>query len=610
MVFRDQITNVVVIDLVLFDAGLAVGTVGLADLFTVLADDVENPLLWWPRGHGEQNLYTVEVTLQTGDERWNACRKTGVRLVEIDESPHPVEGRYFYLKVNKRPIFCKGGNWAPADVLYSTVEDDRYRALIRLTAEANFNFMRINGTGIFVTHALAKACDLAGILLWHDFPLGNCKYPGDDPAFADEVRREVTWAVRELAHHPSIVVWCGNNEIEIFEEAPGIDDQYRKRPHYYMFHFDIPRVVSREDPSKLYRPSSPFSPDFNDPRDATSGNQHPWVVSLRTPGPVDWWPYRQRVDRFAVEGGVLGAAALGTLRRFLPENERYMFSPSWEHHDNPFASQDLEQGAPGKAYATVEFWTGRTFAGMDWEDYAFASALLQAEGLSEYAVNYRRRMWSSAAAVFWSYNDAWPVTHSWTIVDYYLHTKLAYHPVRRAFQSVSVVVAEEGEKVIVFGVNDGPLDVQAELRYGLFALKGGLPVDQKKSVSLAANSAAAVAEIDRAAWQSAGFGESGAFALLCRNGKPVAQHRLFAQRFKNLAFADPDIQLSWRGGTVKLQSAVFVWGVCLDVEGDAALADNCFDLLPGIPYEVPWKSEQGEPLIAKVGSRDAVRPAR
>ena len=85
------------------------------------------------------------------------------------------------------------------------------------------------------------------------------------------------------------------------------------------------------------------------------------------------------------------------------------------------------------------------------EDYAVASGLLQAEALSEYIANYRRRMFSSASAVFWMYNDSWPVTHGWTIVDYYLRKKPAYHPVRRAFAPVTVVVARGREQVGLWG---------------------------------------------------------------------------------------------------------------------------------------------------------------
>jgi len=70
------------------------------------------------------------------------------------------------------------------------------------------------------------------------------------------------------------------------------------------------------------------------------------------------------------------------------------------------------------------------------------------------------------------YNDSWPVTHGWTIVDYYLRKKPAYHPVRRALAPVTVVVAEEGEQVVVFGVNDTADDWRGALRFGVFTLAG------------------------------------------------------------------------------------------------------------------------------------------
>ncbi|NLC55947.1 MAG: hypothetical protein GX774_03815 [Armatimonadetes bacterium] len=564
--------------------------------------EIANPRLWWPIGHGEQFRYTVEVTLEAGGETQRVVRRTGVRRVEIDQSPHPVEGRYFILKINNRPIFCKGGNWVPADMLYSTVDAARYRELVDLAVAANFNLLRVWGGGLFADHALCDACDEQGILLWHDFLFACAQYPGDDPDFAAEVRREVTFAVRDLAHHPSLVVWCGNNEVEWGDWSWGYDSQRPAHPHYVLFHHDIPRIVHAEDPSTAHWISSPYSPDFQHPNDPTVGDQHPWGVSINNPGGADWWEYRTYVDRFPNEGGVLGATSPATLRQFLPENERYLGSPSWDHHDNPIACTAHEAGLLGRAYATVELWLGRDPLAMDWEEYAFASALLQAEGLREYITNYRRRMFSSASAIFWMYNDSWPVTHGWTIVDYYRRKKLAYHPVRRAFQPVSVVVAAEADTVTVYGVNDTPEPWSGEVRYGLFRLAGGLPLDATAAVTLPANASTALAQFDRGQWEELGLRQSGAFALLLERGRPIAQHRLFLERFKDLALTEPRISLSREGERLTLASETFAWGVCLDLEGELALADNCFDLLPGIPYTLPWHTDLGEPRVIRVGN--------
>ena len=76
----------------------------------------------------------------------------------------------------------------PADMLYSTVTPQRYRELVDLAVEANFNMLRVWGGGCFTDHALCEACDEAGMLVWHDFLFACAKYPGDYPEFAAEVR--------------------------------------------------------------------------------------------------------------------------------------------------------------------------------------------------------------------------------------------------------------------------------------------------------------------------------------------------------------------------------------------------------------------------------------
>jgi len=172
--------------------------------------EVTRPKLWWPIGQGGQNFYHIKTEVIVGGTVVDSgTKRIGIRKLEIDQSPHPEEGKYFTLKVNNRKIFCKGGNWVPADMIYSAVTKEKYETLVNLAKEANFNMLRIWGGGEYISHELLELCDEAGIMVWQDFMFACAKYPGNDREFANNVRDEMTWAVREYSSHPSLCVWCG-----------------------------------------------------------------------------------------------------------------------------------------------------------------------------------------------------------------------------------------------------------------------------------------------------------------------------------------------------------------------------------------------------------------
>jgi len=559
--------------------------------------EVENPKLWWPVGHGEQPMYTVEAAvLVSGRSVGSIARRTGIRSVTINQSPHPEIGKHFIIEVNGRPIFLKGGNYVPIDMIYATANAERYQALVKLALEANFNALRVWGGGLFADHALLDACDEAGIIVWHDFLYACAKYPMDDYDFLQNVRAETTFAVRDLAHHPSLAVWCGNNEIEWGVWGWGYD-RVKAFPDYALYHHVIPVIAKAEDPRRPYWPSSPFSPDYEYANTLTSGDQHPWEVSLGRF--IDnFWAYRDDVSRFPNEGGVLGASTPATIRQFLPENERRLHSPSWTFHDNAMNFNHQ----PGVCYRLVENWLGKQPAKMDFDDYLFCSSLMQAEGLKEYIDNFRRRMFSSASAIFWMYNDSWPATHGWTIIDYYLRRKLDYHPVRRAFQPVTVVPAIDGEQVIIFGVNDTPADWRGRVRFGLAGMAGGLPVDEAREAHIPANSSVQLARIPMARWRDAGTKKSIAFALLFDGDRVIAQNRIFTERFKDMEWSRADVSVRRDGGHAVFSSQVFAWCIAIDLDGERPLPDNAFDLLPGIDYRIVWPADAPLPQVIRTGN--------
>ncbi|MHB0858316.1 MAG: beta-mannosidase [Anaerolineae bacterium] len=559
--------------------------------------EVAQPRLWWPRPHGEPNLYRVICeALCGGGLADQAERRTGIRSVRIKQDPHPVEGQYFCLEVNGQPIFAKGGNWVPADMLYGDIAPERYRRLVDLAVAENFNMLRVWGGGLYLDHTMLDLCDEAGLMVWHDFIFACSQYPAGDVDFLDDVRAEVRYISRELSPHPSLMVWCGNNEIEWGAWDWGYD---RARAHadYALYHLEIPRIVRGEDPSRPYWPSSPYSPDSLHPNAPTVGDQHPWHVTLGAMR-EDFWAYRRDVSRFPNEGGALGASSPATLRQFLPDEERFYLSPSWEYHDNEMGPR--ADGLMEDAWFTR--WLGLKPMDLSLDAYAYYSGLLQSEALQEYINNYRRRMFSSASAIFWMYNDSWPVTHGWTTVDYYLRRKVAYHPVRRAFEPVHIVPAVEGEEVLIIGVNDTLTPWNGEARWGISRLDGRGNGERQMPVTLAANSATLVARIPLEQWQPQGYRETVAYAGLWQENRAVRLNRLFMAPYREVAWPEAQVEVAREGGCAVFRSSTFAWGVCLDPDGEQDLPDDVFDLLPGIPWGIPWAEDRELPQVARLGN--------
>jgi len=553
---------------------------------------VEAPELWWPVGHGSPKTYTARATLSVDGELVAAkeCR-IGFRHVKVNQDPHPVVGSWFVFEINGKSIFAKGGNFVPADPLYTRIDRDRYSRLVKRAREANFNLLRVWGGGQYEAEDFYDLCDEHGILVWQDFIFACCKYPTFDENYLADVTCEATFQVRRLAHHASLIAWCGNNEMEEGNHHWGYEKGVAL-PDYALFHLVLPSIVRREDGTRYWQPSSPFTPDQGDPRDYHRGDQHPWTIGGAD---TDFRGYRAMDCRFPNEGGILGPNSLPTVRACLPAGHERPGSMGWEMRDNDTSS---EAPYPDRM---LEQWLGKSLTSMSLDDYVYWAGLLQGEGLSEYIRNFRRRMFHSSSAIFWMFNDCWPMVRSWTIVDHYLRRTPSFHPVRRAFLPLTVFLAVEEGRLLVFGVNEGPA-WRGELRYGLFRLSGGYPMDFRRNIELPANASTLLAELDQSEWTNAGIQTHGAFAQLSGGGQEVARDVLFLPFYKEMEWPHAQVRIERSAGKAVFTCDTFAWRVCLDLDGEMELADNFFDILPGIPTTLSWPQWLPSPRVIRLGN--------
>lgn len=555
---------------------------------------IKEPQLWWPRGYGAQPLYKVQVRLCNENLEFDSKTfDTAIRTVDLVQPKAEDEGTLFHLRINGETIFCKGANWVPADLIYTRTQAADFEQLVQLAVESEMNMLRIWGGGLYADPRLLDACDRAGILVWHDLMFACSKYPGDQPEFVANVLAEVRHQVRRLSHHPSLALWCGNNEIEL-----GIHDEWitsydpKTRPCDALFHQEFAELMASEDPSRPYWPTSPYSPDGQAPNDELRGDQHPWNVSLGE-AKGDFWAYRSDASRFPNEGGTLGPSTLKTLRDILPPDERSISSRTWLHHDN---TQNTWRGEPllDDLLKINLFDQPRD---LSFEDYIHYAGIIHGEALETAIDNWRRRKFASSAAVFWMFNDTWPATVSWTPFDYYRRRKTAFWYVKRCFAPQRAICVVQGEEWVVHVVNDTLEPLNATLRSGLFGLAGGLHDDETLEISCPANGRIEAVRQPLSHWDALGVATTGGFAVLRRNGVELSTQRFFRARFKDLIWNPAPVELDRSEHQIRLRSDAFAWSISLDPDGETAWPDNHFDLLPGIERVIPWKPEWPTPSL-------------
>lgn len=558
---------------------------------------IADPEPWWPVGHGAQKRYTVRASLLIdGRKIGERSARIGFRHVRINQDKHPEKGRYFIIEINGRKIFVKGGNFVPVDMIFPRADRKRYDKVTDLALEANFNLLRIWGGGLYESDDFYDLCDEKGILVWQEFIFACGKYPVQDEGFHNSVKDEVRFNIRRLAPHPSLVVWCGNNEMEWGAWSWGYD-RGTVYPDYALFHLTIPRILAEEDPDRYYQPSSPYSPDGLNPNADEAGDQHPWTIGFQN---TDFREYRKMTCRFPNEGGTLGPTSLPTMLACLPKDQRYVHSFAWQVHDNSIAGA----GEPSFTDQMITQWLGKDACKMSIREFTYWAGLVQGEGLREYCENFRRRMFDTSSAIFWMYNDCWPATRSWTIVDYYQRRTPAFAAVRRAMQPLHVVVASDEDEIVVFGINERTRAWTGALQYGIFNLAGGRPLDRTLQVTLPPNASTRLASFKISEWKKTDA--SAAFAVLAQGETVVARNRLFLPFFKDLKWAAPHLKVRLAKGKAIFTSDTFVLGVCLDLDGRRLMPDNFFDVYPGIPHAIPWKGAR-KPEVLFVGNLNGKR---
>jgi len=546
---------------------------------------IEEPELWWPNGFGEQILYTCMVGVQVEGEVQDASEcKFGVRTVAIVERDERGGGAFTFL-INGEEVFCKGANWIPADHFVSNITPERYRSLVTLAKDANINMLRVWGGGIYESPDFYAACDEMGIMIWQDFMFACAQYP-DGEDFAIQVANEAESAVKRLRNHPSVVLWCGNNECEM-GSAPGAN-----WPGKRLFREVIPNVLRRFDHTRPYRPCSPYGGTFgNDPEE---GDWHggSWFDTYYG----DHTKWRETIEntraRFVSEFYGHGSTMVESLRDFIPEDKLFPAdNEAYELHnkDNPHSGR-----TDGLSHHQIMLGLTRKMMGEpeNVEQFAAYSGILHGEFVRAEIEHFRREKWAISGALYWMFDDCWPALGT-SVVDYYARPKTAYYYMKRAFAPLMVSFKPVGDRVQLYVTSDERLrGFDGTAHIGLLDLETSRLSTVEIPIQLAPNTSRGFWESEPLSYLLDDPTKHCLVAMLDEKGEMAGKAAYFARPFGEMAFPNPKLlvhrtQSDAKRHNMMISANAYARNVAIaNLPAGARPSDNFFDLLPGEQYEV------------------------
>lgn len=548
--------------------------------------EIDSAKLWWPNGYGEPFLYNLEIQSDLFESPVNI--PFGIRKVELIQEADS-SGVSFAFHINGKPVFAKGANYIPQDNFITRPNDNRYRQLLSRAASQGFNMLRVWGGGTYERDLFYHLCDSLGLMVWQDFMFA-CYFPPATPDMADEVRNEATWQVQRLNPHPSIVLWCGNNEIDeawynwgyqkVFgysrEDSAKVWGDYKR-----LFDTILPGVLAVNDTTRPWWPSSP-SIGWGREESLKRGDMHYWGV---------WWGnepfeiYRNKTGRFMSEFGFQSYPHPATVGYWAGDYDSLAFS-------HPLIKSHQKHATGGE---TIEAYLKRDFnIPDDFDQYIYLSQVNQTRGIGMAIEAHRLAMPRCMGSLYWQLNDCWPVT-SWSSVDYFGRPKALFYHIKRLFAPTLMAASVKKDTIWVEAVTESKLTKDLNLTVRCISLSGEIIRSYCKMVKLGNGHGQL---IDKIATKDLVMGSESmncfisAFLTSAEN-EVIARSRTTLCRPADLNLRDPNIRYSLRDiGNSKYELKMVSKHPAFDVfirfdnDPDAFFSDNFFDLIPGQPMVI------------------------
>ncbi len=555
---------------------------------------VDQPKLWWPNGMGEHPLYDLYVQARDGpSDTWH--RRIGLRTIVLDRHDEPDHAQSFTFVVNGKPVFIKGANIVPPNVLAGAETPGVEREMVDSAVDANMDMVRVWSGGVFLLDDFYDRADERGLIVWQEFPFEIYK---DSPAYRAILSRDVVYQARRMQSHACIGIWCGNNEGELLHRLnvssrPQQFDLPRAKGLVFITQRLMPDLLHDVDPDVSWLPSSPHSPvDMLLPfDDKIAGDLHEWTVWGGTADPHEYEANRR--PRFASEFGNQSLSSADLVRQFCPADQLDLTSPTLV----------LRQKSGGKkANAPLLTYVNRSFRpAKDFDALVYQTQAIQAWSNSIGTRLWRRQAPHCMGSLLWQLNDTWPGT-SWSVTDFGGRWKPAMYQAKRDYAPALAMAFIPPEAVKADGTwktdrrpvrlataYDGPVDRPATLRWAACRVADGTVVRQG-STDLTLRPAAAAPAVDldlTDACRADGDAKLYLRYALVADGQTLGEDTFWLADPKAIDLPRAAVRTTVaatgpRAFRVTFTSPALQYRYVFDLPGMAFHAsDNAFDLYPG-----------------------------
>ena len=536
---------------------------------------IKNPKLWWTHNLGDPFLYNIDVELlREGYQNTSFTKKLGIRSIELITEKDSI-GERFYFKLNGKPVYMKGANYIPQNIFLPEVNQGDYIKLINDVVDSNMNMLRVWGGGAYEDNFFYQLCDAKGVLVWQDFMFACAMYPGDE-VFLKNVKQEAIENIKKLRQHPSIALWCGNNENSEGWHRWGwkdgkteIQQQEIWNGYYAVFNHILPQVVDSLHPSVSYWESSPKF-GRGDKRYKFEGDAHDWGVWH------DGYPFEhfeKEVPRFMSEFGFQSFPSYETIQYFTEQNNIDLNHPSFANHQKH-----------SRGFSLIKEYMGRDFPiPINGADYVYMSQVLQAHGITKGIYAHRRAKPYNMGTLYWQLNDCWPAV-SWSSMDGLGNRKALQYQAKKAFKNLIISTTQTEKNVAIYIVNDTFSEIKNKLVISHLDFKGNNLFYEAINFNSPINSSEIAYNYDIS---NKDFVRENSFLKLTY-GNTENYHYFSKPKHLYLENQPIDIKITQnnKGFLIKLTSKTLQKNVFLYSTTKGTFSDNFFDILANIPKEI------------------------